>query len=164
MRRTLTFGAVIGLLIAICAPTFAADDDLTLVRILARADITQNFVFYCAQYDPSIIERTKSRVGDAQQLMLHIRSEVVSGLPQGEAAQIVLRSANAARAGALMAVREHYGPDRAEEHARLASWCEKEVVPSVEEFINRHDHHHDLFDEAIQKAKQTAAGAAKGSQ
>lgn len=164
MRRAWTFGAAIGLLVVVCARTFAADDDLTLVRILARADITQNFVFYCAQYDPSIIERTRSSVGDAQQLMLHIRGEVVSGLPQGEAAQVVLRAANAARAGALIAVREHYGPDRAEEHARLASWCEKEVMPSVEEFINRHDHHHELFDEAIQKAKQTAANAPKGSQ
>jgi hypothetical protein len=163
MRHEWTFVAGIGLLALTCAPSFAADD-LTLVRILARADITQNFVFYCAQYDSSIIERTKSSVGDAQQLMLHIRGEVVSGLPQEEAVQVVLRAANAARAGALMAVRQPYGPDHTEEDARLASWCEKDVVPSVTEFINRHDHHHELFDEAIQKAKQTAAGAAKGSQ
>lgn len=144
-----------GVLLAtfLCAQAFAADD-VTLVRILARADIAQNFAVYCSQYDPSIMERTRSKQGDMQSFMLHIRGEVVAGLPQDEAFGVVVRSADAARAGALIAIRKLYGQNPSEEHARLADWCEKSVVPSIKEFIDRHDEHHELFDEAIQKAKE----------
>ena len=75
-----------------------------LVRILARADMAHNLALYCAQYDPTIINKTKSTVGDVQALMLHIRA-VISELPQVEAAQIVIRAANAAKSDALHAVR-----------------------------------------------------------
>jgi hypothetical protein len=154
MKQVWKLGTGVILLVMTFAPTFAADD-LTLVRILARADIAQNFAFYCAQYDPSIIERTKSSVGDTQALMLHIRSEVTSGLSQEETATVVLKSANAARTGALLAIRKQYGPNSGEERARLAQWCETSVVPSVKEFIARHDQHHELFDQAIRRAKQS---------
>lgn len=150
-----TWKVGIGALLAafLCAPVFAADD-VTLVRILTRADIAQNFAAYCAQYDPSIVERTKNTQGDMQGLMVHIRGEVIAGLPQDEAFQIVVRSADAARTGALLAIRKFYGSDPSEERAQLSDWCEKSVVPAVKEFIDRHDEHHELFDEAIQKAKQ----------
>ena len=153
MKQLWKLGTVAILFVMACAPSFAADD-LTLVRILARADIAQNFAFYCAQYDPSIIERTKSSVGDTQALMLHIRSEVTSGLSQEEAATVVLKSANAARTGALLAIRKQYGPNPEEERTRLAQWCETSVVPSVKEFIARHDQHHEVFDQAIRRAKR----------
>jgi hypothetical protein len=162
MKQAWKIGTGAILLVLTSAPTFAADD-LTLVQILARADITQNFAFYCAQYDSSIIERTKSNVGDAQALMLHIRSEVISGLPQVEAAQVILRSANAARTGALLAIRKLYGPNPQEERTRLADWCEKSVVPSIKEFVARHDQHHELFDQAIRKAKQDLQGSNRNS-
>jgi hypothetical protein len=153
MKEATKLGAGAILLILTCAPILAADD-VTLVRILAKADLAHNLAYYCAQYDPSIIERTKSQVGDAQALMRHMRSEVTSGLPQAEAAQIVLRSANAARVGALLAIRKHYGPDPQEERTRIAAWCEKTVVPSVKELVASHDHHHELLDQALEKAKR----------
>ncbi|MFG1464587.1 hypothetical protein V5F77_17010, partial [Xanthobacter sp. DSM 24535] len=142
------------ILLAACwTPTFAADDN-SLVRILAKADIVHNFVVYCAQYDPSIIERTRGSVGDAQQLMLHVRSEVISGLPQAEAMEVVVRSANAARIGALLAIREHYGPNQSEERERLSNWCESSAVPLVKEFVSSYDDHHDAFDAEIARAKE----------
>jgi hypothetical protein len=151
--RKVRVGAMLAALT--CTPTYAADD-LTLVRILARADIAHDLAYYCAQYDSSIINRTRSSVGDAQALMLHIRSEVISDLPQNEAAQIVLRSANAARTGALLAIRRLYGQNRKEERARLADWCERTVVPSLKEFVAWHDQHHEMLDQAIESAKQGA--------
>lgn len=137
--------------------SLAADDD-ALVRILARADIAHNFAFYCAQFDPSIIDRTRSAIGDMQALMLHIRSEVVSGLPEPEAFRVVVRSANAARAGALLAVRKLYGPNRQEERARLTEWCQESVVPSLREFVAQHDNNHAVFEKAILRAKQEQGG------
>lgn len=100
--------------LCICAAAQAADQ-MTLVRILTSADIAHNFTAYCAQFDPSIIERTKGGAGDIQGLMLHVRNEVIADLPQAEANEIIVRSANAARAGALMAIREHYGSDPTKE-------------------------------------------------
>jgi hypothetical protein len=140
-----------------------ATDQMTLVRILTRADIAHNFTIYCAQYDPSIVERTKGGNGDIQSLMLHVRDEVVAGLPQAEAKEIVVRSANAARAGALMAIREHYGSDSAQERSRLSNWCKATVLPSVIEFVKRHDDKHQLFVEAIRNAKQTPKAIPNGS-
>ncbi|TAL81384.1 MAG: hypothetical protein EPN75_04565 [Beijerinckiaceae bacterium] len=154
MKQALKFGTAAIFLISVCVPAVAADD-LTLVRILARADMAQDFAFYCAQYDPSIIAKTKSNVGDAQALMLHIRSEVTSGLPEPEAARVVLLSASAARNGALLAIRKLYGPDRRGERARLADWCETSVVPLVQEFAAMHDQHHEMYDESIQRAKRS---------
>lgn len=139
--------------VLVWASAFAADDE-SLVRILTRADVADNFAFYCAQYDPSIIDRTRSAVGDMQALMLHIRGEVISGLPESDAARIIVRSADAARIGALVAIRKHYGPNPDKERARLHEWCEKSVVPSLKEFVARHDEHHAVFDRAIRKAKQ----------
>jgi hypothetical protein len=45
---------------------------------------------------------------------------VIAGLPFEEAKQIAIRSAQAARTGALLSVWRLYGPDPNEEHARLA--------------------------------------------
>ena len=150
-RRMCVLG--VACLVLASRPALAADDE-ALVRLLAKADLAHNFAFYCAQFDPSIIEATKSTVGDIQALMQHIRGEVVSGLPQPEAFQIVVRSANAARAGALLAVRKLYGPNREEERARLTEWCRKSVLPSLREFIALHDGNHAVLDKAIQRAKQ----------
>lgn len=61
-------------------PTFGADSD-NLVRILAKANIAYNFVVYCAQYDPSIIGRTRSNIGDAQQLMEPLPVRMVMAPP-----------------------------------------------------------------------------------
>lgn len=137
----------------IWTPTFGADSD-NLVRILEKANIAHNFVVYCAQYDPSIIGRTRSNIGDAQQLMEHVRGEVISGLPQAAAMEVIVRSANAARIGALLAIREQYGPNRSEEDERLLNWCERSVVPSINEFVSSHDDHHDAFDAEIARAKE----------
>jgi len=134
-------------------PAVAADDE-TLVRILARADIAHSLASYCAQFDSSILDRTTSSVGNIQSLMLHIRGEVVSDLPQAEALNVVVRSANAARAGALLAIRKLYGPDLDQERARLTSWCENSVVPSIKQFIAWHDDDHATFEWAIQRAKR----------
>ncbi|MFG1284157.1 MULTISPECIES: hypothetical protein [Xanthobacteraceae] len=153
MTREWKIGTGAILLSACLTPAFAADDD-SLVRILAKADIAHNFVVYCAQYDPSIIERTRGSVGDAQQLMLHVRSDVISGLPQAEALEVVVRSANAARIGVLLAIRERYGPTQSEESARLANWCERSAAPSVKEIVSSHDDHHDAFDAEIARAKE----------
>jgi len=153
MRSAWKIGVSAALSTLVCAPSFAADDQM-LVRVLTRADIAHNFAYYCAQYDPSIIARTKSSVGDMQALMLHIRKEVTTGLPQDEANKIIVRSANAARIGALMAIRKQYGPGQSDDHVRLANWCENSVVPSLNEFVVRHDEHHNLFDDAYRQAKQ----------
>ena len=88
--------------------------------------------------------------------MAHVRNEVISGLPQVKANEIVVRSANAARAGALIANRKHYGPDQKEERTSLSNWCRKSVLPSLLEFVTRHDDHHYLFVEAIKSAKKRA--------
>lgn len=150
---------VLGLVLAslIFGPGFAMDDE-ALVRILEKADAAHNLASYCAQYDPSIIDRTRSTVGDMQQLMLHIRAEVVAGLPEPEALQIVVRSADAARAEALLSIRKLYGQNRNEEHARLSEWCKNTVVPLLRGFVMQHDNDHATLDEAIRKAKQDTGG------
>lgn len=146
---------VLGLMLAslILGQSYAADDE-ALARILAKADIAHNFAAYCAQYDHSIIDRTRSTVGDMQQLMLHIRAEVIAGLPESEAAEIVVRSANAARAQALLAIRKLYGQNQSEENTRLSEWCEKSAVPFLKEFGAQHDNDHRVLDQAVWKAKQ----------
>jgi hypothetical protein len=136
-----------------CRPVFAADDE-ALARILTRAYIAHNFVFYCAQYDPTIISRTTGASGNMQQLMLHIRGEVVFGLSESEASTVVVRSADAARAGALLAIRKLYDSNRIEERARLTEWCENSAVPFIQELVAWHDRDHASFDLVIQKAKQ----------
>lgn len=153
MKLRVSLGIAATLAALAGGPALAADDE-SLVQILTRADAAHNFAVYCAQYDPSVFNRTKSSVGDMQHLMLHIRSEVISGLPQTEAFKIVLRSANVARAGALLTIRRLYGADRNEERARLHEWCEKSVVPSLREFVAWHDQHHAALDQTLQKAKQ----------
>lgn len=132
-----------------------AADDETLVQILTRADIADNFVEYCAQFDPSILQHTNSTVGNIRALALHIRGEVVSGLPFEEANQIIIRSAQAARAGALLSVRRLYGPNPDEERARLTEWCQHSAEPSVQEFVKAHDQNHDQFDAFIENAKRS---------
>ncbi len=132
-----------------------AADDESLVQILTRADIVDNFTEYCAQFDPSIVRRTGSGIGDVRALALHIRNEVVAGLPFEEANQIILRSAQAARAAALLAVRRLYGPNPDEEHSRLTEWCQHSAEPSVQEFVNAHDQHHDQLEAFIESAKKS---------
>ena len=158
MKRCAT--ATLGLLtygVLVCAPTFAADSE-TLEQILTRTDVAHNLAFYCAQYDRSIIDRTRSTVGDMQQLMQHIRREVVSGLSEIDALYVVLRAANAARTESLIAIRKFYGTNPDEERARLSEWCEKTVVPSLKGFVASHDNAHALFEQAIEKAKQDYRG------
>lgn len=162
MNQTVKLGTATILLILACTPTLAVDD-LTLIRILARADVAQNFASYCAQYDPSIPDRTKSSVGDAQALVLHIRQEVTSGLPQAQAGSIIVRSENAARAGFLLAIRKLYGPDPKTDRGRILDWCETSVVPSLKAFVARHDQHHELFEQTIAGAKQSAQAPAEPS-
>lgn len=151
---------VSGLILAslISGPSIATDDE-ALVRILTRADIAHNFASYCAQYDRSITDRTRSAIGDIRELMLHIRTEIIADLPEPEAFQIVIRSANAAHTGALLAIRGFYGQNQYEEYARLSEWCENTVVPSLKEFITQHDNDHAALDEAIRKAKQETSGS-----
>lgn len=153
---------MLGLVLAslIFGPSSAADDE-ALVQILAKADIAHNFAMYCAQYDRSILDKTRSTVGDMGELMLHIRAEVVSGLPESEAAQVVVRSANAARQGALLTIRKFYGQDPTEENTRLSEWCKNSVVPLLKEFVTQHDNDHASLDEAIRKAKQETSGSQK---
>jgi hypothetical protein len=95
MKRYGAIALAIGFAILGCGSGIAADDK-ALIRILTRACVAHNFALYCTQYDHSIIDRTKSAIGDMQQLMLHIRGEVVSGLPEFEASTVVVRSADAA--------------------------------------------------------------------
>lgn len=149
--RSIALGMVFAVLA--CRPGFAADD-AALVRILTRAYLAHNFAFYCAQYDHSVIDRTKGESGNMQQLMLHIRGEVVFGLPESEASMVVVHSADAARAGALLAVRKLYGPNPTEERARLTEWCENSAVPFIQELVASHDKDHASLDRVIQKAKQ----------
>jgi hypothetical protein len=141
---------VLGLVPSIRA--IAADDE-ALVQILTRADIADNFTEYCAQFDPSIVQRTSGAVGNTRALALHIRDEVIAGLPFEEAKQIAIRSAQAARTGALLSVRRLYGPDPNEEHARLAKWCQQSVERDVKNYVNAHDKHHDQMDISIENAK-----------
>ncbi len=143
---------VLGLSSAV--PANAADDE-ALVQILTRADIADNFTEYCAQFDPSIVRRTSSGIGDIRALALHIRGEVVAGLPFEEASRIVIHSAQAARAGALVAVRRLYGPNPDEERARLAKWCQQSVERDVKNYVNAHDRHHDQLDILIKNAKES---------
>lgn len=149
--RSIVSGLILASLVSV--PSSAADDE-ALVRILTRADIAHNFASYCAQYDRSIADRTRSAVGDVRELMLHIRAEVIADLPEPEAFEIVVRSANAAHTGALLAIRRFYGQNQDEEYARLSEWCENTVVPSLKEFVTQHDNDHVLLDQAIRKAKQ----------
>ena len=88
----------------------------------------------------------RSAIGDTRALAQHIRGEVVAGLPLEEANQIIIRSAQAARAGALLAVRRLYGPNPDEERTRLTEWCQHSAEPSVQDFVNAHDQHHDQLD------------------
>ncbi len=125
-----------------------------------RADIAHNFAFYCSQFDPSILDRTRSKIGDIQTLMAHMRGEVVSNLPEAEAARIVIRSADAAYSGALRAVRRFYGSNQQEERARLIDWCENTVVPSIQELVAQHDNNHAALDQAIRRAKRSPGSGA----
>ena len=146
----------IAIVICFSSSVFAiAANDEALVRILTRAYIVDNFTAYCAQFDPSIIQHTRSRIGDVRALALHIRDEVVAGMPFEEANQIIIRSAQAARAGALLAVRRLYGPNPEEERTRLTEWCQHSAEPSVQDFVKAHDQHHDQFDAFIENAKRS---------
>jgi hypothetical protein len=72
-----------------------------------------------------------------------------------EANQIIIRSAQAARASALLAVRRLYGPNPDEERTRLTEWCQHSAEPSVQDFVNAHDQHHDQLDDFIENAKKS---------
>jgi hypothetical protein len=144
-------GAIL-LLLPIAGTAFAADDD-ALFRILMWADTAHNLATYCAQFDPLLLKQTRGSQGDMQELSRHIRDEVIAGLPTDEAHQVVLRSAKAAQVGALMTIRQFYGPDPDEERARLKNWCEVSVAPSLKQFVRDYDEHHEAFEESIREAK-----------
>ena len=154
MKKFVRIAIMIVLGLSSAVPAFAADDDV-LVRILTRANIANNFTEYCAQFDHSIIQRTRSAFGDTRALAQHIRGEVVAGLPFEEANQIIIRSAQAARASALLAVRRLYGPNPDEERTRLTEWCQHSAEPSVQDFVNAHDQNHDQLDVFIENAKKS---------
>ncbi len=149
------FGAAIAIVLGLSSsvPAIGADDG-ALIQILARADIADNFTEYCAQFDPSIVQRTSSIVGNIRALALHIRDEVIAGLPFAEANQIIVRSAQAARTGALISVRRLYGQNPNEERARLTEWCQQSVERDVKNYVNAHDQHHDQMDISIENAKR----------
>ena len=131
----------------------AANDD-ALVRILTRADIVDNFAVYCTQFDSSFLNSTKGVTGDAQAFAQHVKNEVIMDLPQEEASKIVFQAANAARAGALLAIRGLYGPDPEQARSHLSDWCARVVKPSVQQFVSDHDDRHDQFKKAIEDAKR----------
>jgi hypothetical protein len=154
MKKVTRIATTIVFVLSSAVPAVAADDD-ALIQILTRADIADNFIEYCAQFDPSIIQRTNSAIGDIRALTLHIWDEVVAELPFEEANQVIIRSAQAARAGALLAVRRLYGPNPDEERARLTMWCQQSVEPDVRDYVNSHDQHHDQFLIAIKNATKS---------
>jgi hypothetical protein len=154
VKKLICVAITIVLSLTSAVSAIAADDE-SLVQILTRADIADNFTEYCAQFDPSIVRRASSGIGDVRALALHIRDEVVAGLPFEEANQIILRSAQAARTSALLAVRRLYGPNPDEEHSRLTEWCQHSAEPSVQEFVNAHDQHHDQLEGLIENAKRS---------
>jgi hypothetical protein len=154
MKKFVRIAIMIVLGLSSAVPAVAADDDV-LVRILTRANIANNLTEYCAQFDPLIIQRTRSAIGDTRALAQHIKGDVVAGLPFEEANQIIIRSAQAARTGALLAVRCLYGPNPEEEHTRLTEWCQHSVELTVQDYVNAHNQYHDQMDVFIENAKKS---------
>ncbi|MFG1315578.1 hypothetical protein [Xanthobacter autotrophicus] len=135
------------------ASTAGAVEDEVLVRVLTRAFFAQDLAIYCAQFDKNIMQKTSNKNGDVSDLAHHVRSEVILGLSANEAAVVVQRSANAARTGALLAIRRLYESDRDREQRRISEWCERSVTPEIIQYIRDHDDKHEAFVGVISAAK-----------
>lgn len=138
--------------------TFSADQSLaandeTLVRILTRAFVAQNLTIYCAQFNPEILRITTGKQGDISQFAQHIREKIIDGLPPEEAGLVVQRSADAARAGALMAIRRFYQADREREKQLISAWCTQSIPNDVMAYVRFHDERHDMLMGMIASAK-----------
>ncbi|MFH1556121.1 MAG: hypothetical protein ABII76_14870 [Pseudomonadota bacterium] len=131
----------------------AADDD-ALVRILTKAFLAQNFAAYCAQFNPDIANTTRGKEGNISQLVQHIRSDVIEGLSKEDAEIVIRRSADAARAGALLAIRRFYQSDLSLQRQEIAAWCTLSIPSDIVEYVQDHDGQHDQFDRAIAAAKK----------
>lgn len=128
------FGALASLLVL--APAQASEGHSE--RDLVQAFTFQNLAVYCGQFTPSALSQTVGKDGGVNGLAQHVKTEAASQLPQEDAERLVRRSADAARAIALTAVRRHYDADRGVETARLTEWCDAAVVPEIRRHIESH--------------------------
>ena len=127
-------GALAALLVL--APAQASESHSE--RDLVQAFTLQNLAVYCGQFTPSALSQTVGKDGGVNGLAQHVKTEAAAQLPQEDAERLIRRSADAARAIALTAVRRHYDADRAVETARISQWCDAAVVPAVQRHIQSH--------------------------
>lgn len=128
------FGALACLLLL--APAQAGESHSE--RDLVQAFTLQNLAVYCGQFTPSALSQTVGKDSGVNGLAQHVKTEAAAQLPQEDAARLIRRSADAARAIALTAVRRHYDADRAVETARITQWCDAAVVPEVRRHLEAH--------------------------
>lgn len=141
-------------IVILCAGQARATDNGTLAFILTRAFLAQNFVMYCSQFNPYILGKAQSQQGNISSLVNHIRAEVISGLRETEAESVILRSADAARTGSLLAIRQFYEVPPKLQRQRISEWCERSIQVDVTKYIEDHDQDHDLFLKEIFEAKE----------
>lgn len=127
-------GALASLLVL--APVQASESHSE--RDLVQAFTLQNLAVYCGQFTPSALSQTVGKDGGVNGLAHHVKTEAAAQLSQEDAERLVRRSADAARAIALMAVRRHYDADRGVETARITQWCDAAVVPEVRRRVESH--------------------------
>lgn len=129
-----SFGALAALLVL--APAQASESHSE--RDLVQAFTLQNLAVYCGQLTPSALSQTVGKDGGVNGLAHHVKTEAAAQLPEEDAERLVRRSADAARAIALTAVRRNYDADRGVETARLTEWCDAAVVPEIRRHIESH--------------------------
>lgn len=141
-------------IVAAASSQAAARDLDALAKIVVPAYTAMNFTMLCREDDPWFLFDTKGPRGTALHYAQHVKDEVIASLRQDEAAAVLRRAADAARATArdeLRNVLRNYPHGQVGE---ITSWCRSAAATFVRAFIEHHDSAHETLLQEIERAKQ----------
>lgn len=151
--RTSALAMLAALALGATSPARALNEDV-MRNVLSSVFLAQNFAAVCGKVDPDFVEATGGKDGDAEKVITHVKDEILAAMTRDEAAPIVFRAAEAARAVGLGMIRPLSGGSLEEQAERVRALCEETAKPFVKGVVENHEERHEFFERMLKDARQ----------
>jgi hypothetical protein len=115
--------------------------------------LAQNFSTACSASLPNFLRELPAGAESVNMASTRIKAEITDGLPDNEAAGIVLVAANTALRAALAEMRALPSDGRTIQRAVVARWCREKAEPYILKVLRTDRQAHDRFVAIIEQAK-----------
>lgn len=153
MKPAIGAAALTVLALGTSSPARALNEDV-MRNILSPVFLAQNLTAVCSKLDPEFANKTGGQNGNADNVIGHIKDEVLASMTNEEAAPIVMSAAGAARAVGLGMIRALSGGSYQEQTERVRMFCDQTARPVVKGVVDNHEERHEFFERMIKDARQ----------